>query len=101
MSIHEVRGFLKQWPYSYTNLIAAGTTKIKITPGFLHSIIINNPGSGVTISIYDNISSKGNLIGTITPTVTTTLIYDVAFLIGLTIVITVTTAIPDVTISWN
>lgn len=94
-----VRGFLKQWPNNYTNLTAAGTTTIKTGAGFLHAITLNNPGSGVTIKIYDNTQGSGNLIGTITPTAAITLFYDVAFSTGLTIVITVVTTAPDITIA--
>lgn len=94
-----VRGFLKLWPGTPTNLIAAGTKTIKSSAGFLSTITINNPGVGVTIAIYDNITGSGTLIGTITPTVTTTLFYNASFSKGLTIVITVATTAPDITVS--
>jgi len=77
--------------YSFLN-IAAGqaTTTVKSGAGTLHSIVLNSAATATnTTIIYDNTAGSGTVIGrpaVTTATVPTTLIYDIAFATGLTIV---------------
>jgi hypothetical protein len=88
--------------YSYKNITTDTTTVVKSAAGLLHTVTINTPVSGGTVTIYDNTAGSGTKIGTFTvPTAATpiTLIYDVAFLTGLTIVSGV--QVMDITISYQ
>ena len=77
--------------YSFLN-IAAGqaTTVVKASAGTLHSIILNSAATATnTTTIYDHPSGVGTVIGrpaVTTATVPTTLLYDLAFANGLTII---------------
>jgi hypothetical protein len=77
--------------HSFLN-IAAGqaTTVVKATAGVLHSIILNSAATATnTTVIYDNATGVGTVIGrpaVTTATVPTTLVYDLAFANGLTII---------------
>ena len=89
---------------SYKNIISAVTTLVKTGEGSLHSIVINEAVASGTITIYDGIdAATGTLIGTITNPASLiesqlSLIYDISFKIGLTIV---TTEAQDVTVSYS
>lgn len=81
--------------YSFTNITTATTTTVKSGAGTLHAIVVNTKGTSSTATIYDNTSASGTKIGTVdTSGGTTTIIYDVAFATGLTIV---TAATADIT----
>lgn len=86
-------------------LSAPTTTVLKVGPGTLHAITINKAVVSAVIAIYDGITAAdGSLIGTITLPATLlasqgTLIYDVAFAEGLTIV--TSTGACDLTVSFN
>lgn len=77
--------------YTYLN-IAAGqaTTVVKASAGTLHSIVLNSAATAAnTTIIYDHASGVGTVIGrpaVTTATVPTTLLYDLAFTTGLTII---------------
>jgi hypothetical protein len=88
--------------YSYSHLAANATTTVKSGAGTLHSIVINTPGVADTITVYDNTSSTGTIIGVINDASASavTLPYDAAFSTGLTVVVAGTTP-PDVTILWK
>lgn len=89
---------------AYKNIAAAATTVVKGRPGLLASITINTPVGGDTITVYDNTAASGTKIATITvpSTVTAdnavTLVFDVAFTTGLTVV---TSGNDDVTVAYR
>jgi hypothetical protein len=85
----------------YQNLSANATTTIKSGEGVLHAIAINTKGAtGNTATIYDNTSGSGTKIATIdTTSQIQTLLYDINFTTGLTIVLASGTA-ADLTVSY-
>lgn len=87
--------------FNYTNLAANATTVIRTGPGILHAITVNTQGaSSNVLTVYDNTAGSGTKIATIDSTVDYgTLLYDVTFSTGLTIVIGTGTA-ADITVSW-
>lgn len=91
--------------YSFLN-IAAGqaTTTVKSGAGTLHSIVLNSAATATnTTTIYDNTAASGTVIGrpaVTTATVPTTLLYDLAFATGLTI-ITATANGGDMTVVYK
>jgi hypothetical protein len=86
---------------NYSNLTANGTTTIKSGPGLLHTITINTKGaSSNTATVYDNTSGSGTKIATIDTTAQVqTLLFDIAFTTGLTIVVASGTA-GDLTVTY-
>lgn len=87
--------------YIPKNLAANATTLVYTGQGVLHGVVINTKGaSSNTLKIYDGVSASGTLIATIDTTVVPgTFLYDLAFNIGLTIVIGTGTA-ADATVLW-
>lgn len=87
--------------YNYTNLAANATTLIRTGPGLLHSITVNKAGATANVvTVYDGLSASGTKIATLDGTqIPGTLLYDVAFSTGLTIVIATGTA-ADITVAW-
>lgn len=77
--------------YSFLN-IAAGiaTTVVKASAGTLHSIILNSAALATNVTtVYDNATGVGTVIAipaVTTATVPTTLLFDLAFANGLTII---------------
>ena len=66
------------------------TTVCKSSPGTLHRIMINDGAAGSSISIYDNATGAGTIIGifaTDSLAVITTIPFDVPFYNGLTIIV--------------
>lgn len=88
--------------YSYNNINSNATTVVKAGPGRLHSITINTKGATANIAtIFDNTAGSGTQIGVIDTTSTIgTVIYDLAFRTGLTIVTSAGTA-ANITVSYN
>ena len=87
--------------YLYNNITTQTTTLVKTGAGFLHSITFNKPVSTGTVKIDDAITDTTPIIGTITTPASPqpfTVIYDIAFAVGLTIV--TGTASQDLTISY-
>lgn len=89
--------------YSYTNIVAAAptTTLVKSGAGFLHSITFNKPVATGVVKIDDAITDTTPVIGTITTPANPqpyTVIYDISFSTGLTIV--TSTAAQDITVSF-
>jgi hypothetical protein len=74
--------------FSYSNLATNATTTIKSGAGFLHSITINTPGATSTATVYDSTAGSGTKIATINsaPANAATLVFNVLFSIGLTVV---------------
>ncbi len=78
--------------FSYANIVAGqATTVVKAATGFLHSITFNSAATATsTMVMYDNTAASGTKIATITATglvPPVTVIYDVVFATGLTIII--------------
>jgi hypothetical protein len=86
---------------NYTHINGNGTTTPKSSAGVLHSIVINTKGASAnTVTVYDNTAASGTIIAVIDTTAQVqTLIYDVQFNTGLTVVVATGTA-ADITISW-
>ena len=91
--------------YEFSNITAAAptTTVVKEGPGLLHSIVFNKLAANGVITIYDNTAASGTVIATITSPATLlsnqgTLLYDLEFKTGLTIV--TSTAAQDITVTY-
>jgi len=84
----------------FRNFNAAGTTVVKSGAGRLHTVVLNRQVNS-TVTIYDNTAAAGtviaiiNLVNNLTAT---TLIFDVEFSIGLTVVVT---NAPNVTVTYQ
>ena len=90
--------------WSFLNIAASqATTVVKASAGILHAIVLNSAATATnTTVVYDHPSGVGTVIGrpaVTTATVPTTLIYDVAFANGLTI-ITATANGGDMTVAY-
>lgn len=81
----------------YVNMTAGATTTIKSGAGVLFAVIVNNPGTTQTLTLYDNTSAAGTLIATITLVAGQNLQYGLNFDTGLTAVLSGTA---DVTIVY-
>lgn len=91
--------------YSFLNIPAGqATTTVKSGAGTLHSIVLNSAATATnTTTIYDNTAGSGTIVGkpaVTTATVPTSLIYDLAFATGLTIV-TATANGGDMTVTYK
>lgn len=84
----------------YKHISTNATTSVKSGAGILHSITINTVGATDTVTIYDNTAGSGTVIAVLSSLTSTTLVFDVAFNTGLTIVSSGTTA-PDLTVSYR
>lgn len=89
--------------FNYVNITAAAPTAtvIKSGQGVLHTITLNNPTATAVITIYDNTSAAGTVIGTITVPASpqpVTLTYDATFNTGLTI--NTATAASNITVTY-
>ncbi len=84
--------------YSYKYITTQTTTLVKTGAGFLHSITYNGATSGCTIELDDAVTQTGPFAIITTPASPVTVIYDIAFTVGLSI----TTAVhnPDITVSY-
>ena len=82
---------------SYTNMAAGATTVIKSGAGILFAVIVNNPGTTQTLTLYDNTAASSTLIGTISLVAGMNLQYGLNFGTGLTAVLSGTA---DVTIVY-
>jgi hypothetical protein len=85
--------------YSHQN--ALGTTVVKSGAGLLHSICINTKGAtSNTVTVYDNTAASGTVIAVIdTTSQVQTLLYDIGFTVGLTVVLAAGTS-ADITVSY-
>ena len=89
--------------YNSVNITAAAptTTLIKTGEGILHSITFNKPVATGVVKIDDAITDTTPVLGTITTPASPqpfTVIYDIHFTTGLTIV--TSTAAQDITVSY-
>lgn len=87
--------------YNYSNITTQTTTLVKTGAGLLHSITFNKPTATGTVKINDALTDTTPTMGLITTPsspMPVTLIYDIVFTTGLTIV--TGTATQDITISY-
>lgn len=89
--------------WNFVNIVAAAptTTAVKASPGILHSITLNTPTATGTIVVYNSLAASGAKIASFTSAtgqVPFSLVFDVAFSIGLTIVTDV--AAQDITVTY-
>lgn len=87
--------------FKYKNITSQTTTLVKTGAGFLHSITFNKPAATGTVKIDDAITDTTPVVGTITVPASPqplTLIYDINFTVGLTIV--TGTADQDITVAY-
>lgn len=74
------------------------TTTVKATSGLLDSIVVNNPGTAATVTVYDNTAASGTVLAVLGGLAgASTLSYKLPFSTGLTIV---TTGAPDLTVLY-
>lgn len=73
--------------YTPTIITSNVTTAVKASPGFIHTIIIGDPGSAWVIAIYNATSAIGTPL-TLKPTASGVLIFDSLYSVGITIVTT-------------
>jgi hypothetical protein len=87
--------------FNYYRITAAGSFLITSGSGHvLHTVVVNNPGTTVTVALYDALSAvAANEFALIAATATTPYIYDVELGNGLFVVVTGTT--PDLTVTWR
>lgn len=69
----------------YVHVNTVSTTTAKTAPGILHSVVVNSPGTGSTVTIYDSLTASGAVIAVLTGLACATLTYDVPFSVGLTV----------------
>lgn len=82
---------------SYLNMAAGATTTAKSGAGVLFAVIVNNPGTTQTLTLYDNTAASGTKIATIALAAGQNLLYGLNFGTGLTAVLSGTA---DVTIVY-
>jgi hypothetical protein len=90
-----------QQSYIYTHIATETTIPLKTGTGVLHTVCINTPAAGETITAYDSLTGSGAEIASATSyaSVPGCLIYDAQFSTGLTVV--TGTANGDVTVTWR
>lgn len=82
---------------AYANMAAGATTVIKSGAGVLFAVIVNNPGTTITLTLYDNTAASGTKIATILLAAGQDLQFGTNFGTGLTAVLSGTA---DVTIVY-
>ena len=86
--------------YNYAYMAAAATLVVRTGPGILHAITINDPTTNSVVTVYDNGAASGQKIATIDASQALgSLVYDINFLTGLTIVMSAANS--DITIAWS
>jgi hypothetical protein len=87
--------------YQYKNLTGAGTSTLKSSPGFLHSVCTNTAANTATVTLYDGLTASGTAIGKVTSftSLTGCAVMDVAYWTGLTAV--VAGGSPDLTVTFQ
>jgi hypothetical protein len=88
--------------FSASHLAATATTLVKTGAGLLHGVTVNAKGTGTsTVKVYDGLTAGGTLLASIdTTNLAGLFLYDIAFAVGLCVVIAGSTA-PDVTVSYR
>lgn len=87
--------------YDFARISTNATTVVKSGYGTLRAITINTSGATATATVYNNTAGSGTIIAVINSAANPqTLVYDIAFTTGLTIVTAGTTP-GDLTISYK
>jgi hypothetical protein len=98
-----VQGTVTIGGYNYTRVTGTGTTLVKTGPGILHAVIVNKPTATATIELDDALTNTTPIIALLAAFAASiapfSLIYDVAFVTGLSV--TVGVAAVDATIVWK
>ena len=89
--------------WNYTNIVAAGNTPIKVSPGTFGGIIVNSAGNLSSAVVYDNTSCTGTTIGALSTTAQNPVPfgYGVAALTGICVTTADTTTPANITILWR
>ena len=85
---------------AYRNITANATTQILTDKAILHRVVVNDIGTGWTITVYDDPNSNDSPVAVIVPTVTGTLEFNLRLKAGLRVV-TAGTAAGDITVVYN
>jgi hypothetical protein len=88
--------------FGYNHITTNTTTTVKKGSGILHAIVINTKGASAnTVTIYDNTTNASPVIAVFDSTTAVgTILFDVRFGTGLTIV-TATGTAPDMTVVYR
>ena len=98
-ALAQAQTLVTEQPNFYKNITSATTTVVKSSQGRLHAVVVNNKGSTVTVTMYDNASAaSGTKIATMLLTAEGSIAYDVSFANGLTVV---TSGTVDLTVSFR
>ena len=91
---------MAQASFEYAHISAAGSTLLASGSGHvLNTVVINNPGTTMTVAVYDALSAvAANQIAAIAATATTPYIYDVELGNGLFVVVGGTAG--DITVTY-
>lgn len=82
--------------FNYAHISTNATTVVKTGHGLLQAVLVNNPGSTATITVYDNTAASGTVIAAFGGMAgVSRSVYEVPFKIGCTVV---TTGAPDLTV---
>jgi hypothetical protein len=87
--------------YTPLNITGDATTLVRTGGGILHTLTFNNPTATETVTIYDGLTAGGTKLATITVpsgAVPVSLLYDLSYVVGLTIV--TGTATGDITVTF-
>lgn len=85
---------------TYYHINTLESVEVKGSPGTLHKVVVNNPGSAFVITLYDNTAASGSEIAVISPTAVGTIEYEANFATGLYVVTSGTTA-GDITLVYS
>ncbi len=87
----------QKWKASHIS--TAATTAVKSGSGVLHAVTVGTGGTGSTLTIYDNTAASGTIISVVNTAAQASLVLDVGFSVGLTVVSAGGTP-ADITISY-
>jgi hypothetical protein len=82
-------------PYRYAHITASGATTLKTSPGVLHSIVVNTPGTSNNITVSDGANTVAVLAA---GTVAQNYIYDIGY--GTSLIIN-PSATCDITVNYS
>lgn len=102
MKMDDINHLLVHQQYSFEHINSITTTTVKASSGLLHALVINTPINTGKITIFDSTEVGGQIIAEIingTNVKPWSLIYDIEFINGLTIVTAVKAQ--DITVSYE
>lgn len=86
---------------TYIHLTPASTTvNAKIGPGVLHTVSVNEVGTSI-VTLYDGVDGSGTVVAKIDPSTRNTYLYDIAFTVGLSVVVGAGPGTLDATVSFR